>query len=98
MPERAALLKELGVDPPPWRAASPAALFDAMTFTTAGDCIAQLSDRFLTVPPGTAQCRGLLEVMDVTDESVAITPANLDDPKRLALLRLVTSMAEYQLC
>ena len=36
--------------------------------------------------------------MDVTDESVAITPANLDDPKRLALLRLVTSMAEYQLC
>jgi hypothetical protein len=98
LPERAAMLKELGVDPPPWRAASPAALFDAMTFTTAGDCIAQLSDRFLTVSPGAAQRQGLLEVMGAADESAALTAASLDDTKRLALLRLVTSMAEYQLC
>ncbi len=96
--QKLALLKELGIAPPPWQGAGPAALFDGMTFTTAAECLAQLSVRFLAVTPGPAQQRGLLEIIGVSDTAAPLTPKDLDEHKRLALLRLVTSMAEYQLC
>ncbi len=96
--ERLALLKELGVALPPWHKAGPAALFDSMHFTTAGECLAQLSVRFLAVTPGSAQQRGLFEIIGAADASASLTPKDLDEHKRLALLRLVTSTAEYQVC
>lgn len=96
--ERQALHAALDIAPPPWRKSGPESLFEQLTFATAGECIDQLAVRFLSPQLGTAQRAALLEVTGVATEADALSANDLDEKQRIALLRLITSMAEYQLC
>ena len=96
--EKKTLMRELGIAPPPWQPRSPEQLFDTLRFATAGECVDQLATRFMTVPLGESQRAALLDVIGAANGTEPLTPAGLNDRARSALLRLVTSMAEYQLC
>ncbi|MBX3175801.1 MAG: DUF1800 domain-containing protein [Candidatus Hydrogenedentes bacterium] len=95
--QRRALLKELGLEAP--AEYDPLSdMFEGMTFTTAGECIAQLAERLIGAPLAHDQRQTLLQALGVPDAGMPVTPENLPDQKRNELLHLMTSLAEYQLC
>jgi uncharacterized protein (DUF1800 family) len=73
-------------------------VFSTLDFTTAGGCIDAMAARFLSVPLGAPQRAALLSLTGAQDEAQQLGPADLSQRQRIALLRVITSMAEYQLC
>lgn len=73
-------------------------VLEALQFNTAGQCVDALGARFLAVPLRGAPRQALMDMLGAKDESVPMTAAVLNQQQRIALLRIITSMAEYQLC
>lgn len=96
--ERRALLAELGVGPPPWTIEGPMRLFDRIEFTTAGQCLDAIAARFLSVPVSAPQRAALLQALGAASEDTPLERTSISLDQRQAVLRLITSMAEYQLC
>jgi uncharacterized protein (DUF1800 family) len=96
--ERRALLAELGVGPPPWTIEGPMRLFDRIEFTTAGQCLDAIAARFLSVPVSAPQRAALLQALGAAGEDTPLERTSISLDQRQAVLRLITSMAEYQLC
>jgi len=96
--ERRALLAELGVGPPPWTIEGPLRLFDRIEFDTAGKCLDAIAARFLSVPASAPQRAALLQALGADSEDAPLEQTNITLDQRQAVLRLITSMAEYQLC
>jgi len=96
--ERRALLAELGVGPPPWTIEGPVQLFDRIAFDTAGQCLDAIAARFLSVPVSAPQRAALLQALGAPAEDAPLERTNITLDQRQAVLRLITSMAEYQLC
>lgn len=78
---------------------NPNRVFGALKFTNGGECIDELSKRFLGRTVSDEQ-RGLLaEALGVADDLDArLSARQLSSPDMKATLRLLLSMAEYQLC
>lgn len=96
--ERRNLMAKLGVAPPPWTIAGPLRLFEQIQFETAGQCVDAVANHFLSVPVSAEQRAALMEALGAKEETKALAPENIPLEQRQAVLRLVTSMAEYQLC
>lgn len=95
---RRALLAELNIPLPPWERADPARLFDVLPFATAGQCLDGLLGRFLVTATTSTQRQTLLAALGADRAEAPLRPADIPLEKRHALLHLITSMAEYQLC
>ncbi|MBI2423601.1 MAG: DUF1800 domain-containing protein [Candidatus Hydrogenedentes bacterium] len=95
---RAAILEKYGVAPPPWTEGDPARIFTEKPFKTAGECLDVLCRRFLVTPVQASQRGTLLAALGAAGESAPLTAADIDFAKRRAVVHLITSMAEYQLC
>jgi len=94
--QRRALLLELGIEPP--ADYNPLDdMFESLSFSSASECVQVLAKRLLDVPLAGEQQQILLQALGVAPEQ-PIGPDELDDQKRVELLHLITSMAEYQLC
>ena len=98
MVQRRKALRELGVRPPAWEAHDPALLFESLKFSTPNECLDALEASLLLVPLKKEQRDALMEALGVTDPDTTITPEAVPYETRIALLRLLTSTAEYQLC
>jgi uncharacterized protein (DUF1800 family) len=98
MEERRALLAELDIPLPPWEQADPARLFEMLRFDTAGTCLDLLLARFLILEASAAQKETLLAALGAAHADAPLRPAEVPIEKRHAVLHLITSMAEYQLC
>lgn len=96
--ERRALLEQYHITLPPWEAADPAWLIDELEFTTAGECLDALADRFLAMRPGADQRALLLKALGFATPEDPATPETISIDHRHAVLHLITSMAEYQVC
>jgi uncharacterized protein (DUF1800 family) len=96
--EKRAMLRELGVAPPPWTPKNPVHVFDQLTFSSVGECLTALGDRFLTVPLSQEQKKELIAALGNPDPARALKANQIPRDQREAVLRLITSMAEYQLC
>ncbi len=96
--QRRALLTKYGIQLPPWEAADPAWLFDDLQFDTAGECINALADRFLAVPPAADQRALLLTALGFEEPGTPAKPEDISVDNRHAVLHLIGSMAEYQIC
>jgi len=96
--ERLQVLSELGIDSPEWATPGPVRMFDNLTFDTAGGCIDALQQRFVSVPFSPTQRPELLKILNTRDESMPLRAENIGPQQRIALLRIIASMAEYQLC
>lgn len=93
-----ALMRKLGISPPPWAPKNPVQTFEQLAFTTARGCIDGLARRFLVAPLLADQRAQFNAVLGGGDPDRPLTPARLSNRDQDALLRLITSMAEYQLC
>jgi hypothetical protein len=78
-----------------WRLAM---VFNELPFSTAGECVAALERRFLTCPL-TAQQRTLLSrALSPSGADTPLTPETITESQMHAVLHLLLSTAEYQLC
>jgi len=91
-------LKTLGIAPPAAGNEHPIRAFQALAFSTAGECVAALAARFLVREPSVEQSRILLEALGASEASQPLALDGISDGQRFRVLRLLTSMAEYQLC
>jgi len=97
--ERLAMLKELGIEPPVTVFENdPLGLFDDLNFTTAGECLAALERRLLAAPLNPAQRAVLLGLVGAEAPEAPLRAQDLDFEERRALLRLIGSLPQYQLC
>jgi len=95
--ERRELLAQLGIRPT-LGAAALAPFFGQLQFTSAGECVNQATSRLLAAAISDEQRATLLRAIGHTDMNAPLTPERLDANARRALVHLITSMAEYQLC
>jgi hypothetical protein len=97
--EKLKLLKELGIEPPKGIFKNdPLHVIDGLQFQTGAECVAALERRLLVTPLDEAQRASLLSVIGVSDPAAPLDSAALDVDARRALLRLMTSVPQYQLC
>lgn len=97
--EKMQMLKELGIEPPTGIFTSdPAQVFDEMPFSNGRECVVALEQRLLVAPLSDPQRKTLLESVGVSDPDAALSAAMLDLDQRRALMRLITSVPQYQLC
>lgn len=96
--DRVALLQRLGLPMPPELQATAPALFDALTTETAGACIDALVAYYLVTSITPAQRDTLLQALGARDADMPLRPADVSDAQRAAVMHLLTSTAEYQLC
>jgi hypothetical protein len=73
-------------------------LFDELEYGTASECLAALEKHFLSVPLGSEQRIAFLKAVGVSDPEQALSPDQIPTEKRHAVLHLLLSTAEYQLC
>jgi uncharacterized protein (DUF1800 family) len=97
-PQRKMILEELGLRPQLPPAVDPANLFDELEYGTASECLAALEKHFLSVPLGSEQRIAFLKAVGVSDPEQALSPDQIPTEKRHAVLHLLLSTAEYQLC
>jgi hypothetical protein len=90
-------MHELGIQPPVNTEALKS-FFETLNFTSAGDCVYQMASRLLVAPVTHEQRDSLLQAVGFADADTPLKPEDLPAEKRRALIRLITSMAEYQLC
>jgi len=95
-PERSKALEALGL--PDDAQAVPIGVFEHFAFNTAGECVAALSARFFSRPLAPEQTGLLLAALGTDDPDQPLRRDTLDNDRRFRVLRLLTSMAEYQLC
>lgn len=95
--ERRAMLKELGIAPPP--VFDPLDdMFEGLAFSTAAECVNAVAGKLLDTSLSAEQQSTLVAALAASAPESPFTPADLNDDKRRELLHLITSMAEYQLC
>lgn len=95
--ERRKIMHELGIQLPV-NAEGLDTFFDSLNFSSAGDCVYQMASRLLVAPVTHEQRDTLLQAMGYADADTPLKPEELTAEKRRALIHLITSMAEYQLC
>lgn len=96
--ERVALLQRLGLPMPPELQATASALFDALATETAGACVDALVAHYLVTPVTPAQRELLLQALGAPAPDAPLRPADVGAAQRAAVMHLLTSTAEYQLC
>ena len=80
----------------PWNSK---AFFRTLEFTTAGECIDRLIAHFLDAPLREEQKQELVAALGAgNDTRTPLTAAQLNEKNMNAVLHLLLSMAEYQLC
>jgi len=79
----------------PWSAEN---IFEDLQFSTAGECIDALAARYLSVPLTEQQRAVLLDALGAPDGARPMGPADVASANRNAVLHLLFSTAEYQLC
>lgn len=80
----------------PWNSKE---FFRTLEFTTAGQCIDRLTAHFLDVPLGEEQKQELVLALGAgSNAKTPLTAAQLNEKHMNAVLHLLLSMAEYQLC
>src|SRR5207237_1105520 len=95
--QRAAMLRELGIQPLPWQN-GPLGVFAELKFNNGNECVEALASRFLVVSIDPDQRKVLLSALGVSDPAAPLQPQAIPPQNRRAALHLLTSMAEYQLC
>ncbi len=95
--QKKALLLELGIEPPKERNMLQETV-EALSFSTAGECVDQLAHLLLDVPISAEQKNTLLAVLEAADAGAPVTPKELSVEKQQQVFHILTSMAEYQLC
>lgn len=97
--QKLAMARELGIEPPAGLfKADPLGIFDGLQFTTGAECIAALEKRVLVAPLNDAQRRELLAAAGIADPAAPLAASALPIEARRDLLRLITSVPQYQLC
>jgi hypothetical protein len=96
--ERVALLQRLGLPMPPELQATASALFDVLATETAGACVDALVAHYLVTPVTPAQRETLLQALGAPAPDAPLRPAAVGAAQRAAVMHLLTSTAEYQLC
>lgn len=97
--QKTAMLKELGIEPPAdVFKTDPLRIFDAMSYSNGAECIAALEKRILVAPLNNDQRKELLAAVGISDASAALAAKDLNIGARRDLLRLITSVPQYQLC
>jgi uncharacterized protein (DUF1800 family) len=97
--ERDQLANDIVRKSDPESAWQPDRLFAQFTFTTATQCIDQVTQRFLSAAISHEQRMMLLNVIGANGEPHRpMTPVSTSSKHRVALLQHIFSMAEYQLC
>ncbi len=96
--EKRALLERLGIAPPAAAGGEVLRVFDLLSFTDAAGCVDALARHFLATKPSEEQKAVLLRALGTNRPDNPLTAGEVPAETRRALLHLVTSMAEYQLC
>ena len=97
--QKMAMARELGIEPPAdLYKADPLGIFDAFTFSNGAECIAALEKRVLVAPLNDAQRKELLAAIGIADPAAPLAAKDLALEARRDLLRLITSVPQYQLC
>lgn len=97
--EKMMMLKSIGIEPPAdILKDDPLHIFDTLAFKTCGECVAALEKRLLVAPMDDAQRKALLAAFKISDPATPLDRAQLDLDTRRSILRLVTSIPQYQLC
>ena len=95
---RMEILRREGIDPPAWLPEGHTRVFNGIEFANAGECIDALCERLLVTPVTAEQKAAILKALGAPGPDQAMTPDDITFAKRRALIHLITSMAEYQLC
>ncbi len=97
--EKLAMLKELGIEPPAdVFKTGPLRIFDGLAFSTGAECIVALEERVLVTPLNDTQRKELLAAIGIADGAAPLAASGLALEARRDLLRLITSVPQYQLC
>lgn len=81
--------------PEPWRAGR---VFEGLEFDTARGCIDALEDRFLSVALSGKQRAVLADALGASSMDTPVTAAEIPEDRQTAVLHLLTSTPQYQLC
>jgi len=96
---RRAILEETMIDLEAGRRWNTNAIFTGLEFSTAGECVEALAERYLNAPLAAQQRQTLVYALAPSgDAKTNVTPDTLGNDEKTSVLHLLFSLAEYQLC
>ena len=92
------MLEEMDIDVPLGVPTPLTLAFDKLKFKNGAECIDALLGRFLVTPVSQVQRTALLEALGIKNPKAKLSVEDVSFASRQAVIHLITSMAEYQLC